>query len=80
MRQSTHKIAGQHDFARLSSAPMTGTELLVALRELGMSQKAFAARAGIRQEAISRYVRGHVPVPPYVVMAIDSLKNTEAAQ
>ncbi len=45
-----------------------------------MSQKAFAARAGIRQEAISRYVRGHVPVPPYVVMAIDSLKNTEAAQ
>jgi predicted transcriptional regulator len=55
-------------------------ELLVALRELGMSQKAFAALAGIRQEAVSRYVRGHVPVPRLVEMAVASLKNTEAAQ
>ena len=59
---------------------MTGTDLRNALWALGLTQKEFATKTGIRAESVSRYIRGHVPVPRLVEMAIDSLKNTEAAQ
>ena len=59
---------------------MSGTDLRIALWMLGLSQKDFAAKAGIRPESVSRYIRGHAPVPRLVEMAVTSLKNTEAAQ
>jgi hypothetical protein len=59
---------------------ITGGELRSALWMLGLSQKDFAAKAGIRPESVSRYIRGHAPVPRLVEMAVTSLKNTEAEQ
>jgi hypothetical protein len=59
---------------------MTNIDLLLSIRDLHLSQKEFAGIVGLRQEAISRYIRGHAPVPYVLEMAIDSLKNTEAAQ
>ena len=42
---------------------MTGMELLAEIRRRGLTQGEFAWRLGYRQETISRWVRGHKPIP-----------------
>jgi transcriptional regulator with XRE-family HTH domain len=52
---------------------MTGAELLLALRTLGLSQRRFAEKIGYREETVSRWIRGHEPVPKVVDTAVTAL-------
>jgi transcriptional regulator with XRE-family HTH domain len=54
---------------------MTGIELLVALRELSLSQRAFAERIGYREETVSRWVRDREPIPIVVEVAVTALRG-----
>ncbi len=45
---------------------MTGAEVRAALIELELSQRAFAARFGLSEVVVSRWVNGARPVPPWV--------------
>lgn len=45
---------------------MTGAEVRAALAELELSQRAFAARFGLSEVVVSRWVNGARPVPPWV--------------
>ena len=59
---------------------MTGTDLLTTLRALGVSQKDFAKRIGYDKATISRYVRGHLEIPPVVELAVAGLERLEQTE
>jgi DNA-binding transcriptional regulator YiaG len=54
---------------------MTGPELRAALDELGMSQRAFAARFGLFAESVHRWIVGTRRVPSWVPPALDLLRH-----
>ena len=49
---------------------MKPEEIASRLRELGVSQAAFADYLGIREETVSRWVNGHEPVPRYAEIIV----------
>jgi DNA-binding transcriptional regulator YiaG len=54
---------------------MTGPELRAALDELGMSQRAFAARFGLLEGSVSRWMVAKRAVPSWVPPALDLLRH-----
>ena len=55
---------------------MTGPELRAALDAIGMSQRAFAARFGLLEGSVSRWVHDTRAVPSWVPPALDLLRRT----
>ena len=45
---------------------MTGDELKRTLKDLGISQRKFAAEIDVREETVSRWMKGKIPVPQVV--------------
>jgi transcriptional regulator with XRE-family HTH domain len=52
---------------------MTGAELLVALKGLGMTREAFAERFCLDRTTVYRWTAGARAVPPWVPPALDLL-------
>ncbi len=46
---------------------MQGEDLKSILKSAGIKQREFAARLGVEETTVSRWVKGHLPVPAYVV-------------
>ena len=59
---------------------MTAAEFRAALRGLGLSQRAFAARLGVDHNTVSRWVLGKVPVPHYAEYVLELLVLTDTAR
>jgi DNA-binding transcriptional regulator YiaG len=53
---------------------MTGSELHHALTQLRLSQRHFARMIGRDEATVSRWISGAKDLPPYVDMAVDSLR------
>jgi transcriptional regulator with XRE-family HTH domain len=53
---------------------MTGPELRAALDALNMSQRAFAARFGLLEGSVSRWMNARRAVPSWVPPALDLLR------
>ena len=54
---------------------MTGAEVRATLAELGMTQRAFAARFALSEVVVSRWVNGVRPVPPWVAGVLALLRE-----
>jgi DNA-binding transcriptional regulator YiaG len=59
---------------------MTGTELRVALEELGISNADFHRMTGFHEQTISRWCCGRLRVPQHVALIIELLRERRAAQ
>lgn len=57
------------------ASSMTGSELSEALRAAGYSQKQFAKKIRYSEVTVSRWVRGHWPVPPVIELAVAELSR-----
>jgi len=54
---------------------MTGPDLTAALAELGMTQREFAARFGLLEGSVSRWITGKRAIPSWVPPAIELLRR-----
>jgi DNA-binding transcriptional regulator YiaG len=54
---------------------MTADEFNRALLELGLSQRTFAAKAGVTHEAVNRWARGKKPVPKFAETIIELMRK-----
>ena len=54
---------------------MTGRQFRAALEQLGMTQRAFAARFGLLEGSVSRWVIGDRQVPSWVPPALELLQQ-----
>ena len=54
---------------------MTADEFRAALKELRMSQLAWATRFGLSPGAVNRWAKGTRPVPPWVAEVIRMLQE-----
>lgn len=54
---------------------VTGIEFRAALEHLGMTQRAFAARFGLLEGSVSRWVIGDRQVPSWVPSALELLQQ-----
>ena len=55
---------------------MTGPELRKSLDSLGILHKEFAARLGVTDETLSRWLNGHTKIRPIYTAAIDAALAT----
>lgn len=56
---------------------MNGHDVKEALKAFGWSQQKLADRLGLQRDTVSRWVRGDVPVPGYVVEYLRVLRLAE---
>lgn len=56
---------------------MNGQDVGYAIKALCWSQQDFADRLGVQRDTVSRWVRGDVPVPGYVVEYLRVLRLAE---
>lgn len=57
---------------------MTPAEFRVALAELGLTQRAFAARAKLALSTVSHWATGKAPIPGLVVWLVEALRYQRA--
>ncbi len=50
---------------------MTAAEFRAALKALGMTQRSLVATLGVDKSTVSRWAKGHWPVPQYVVAYLE---------
>jgi transcriptional regulator with XRE-family HTH domain len=55
---------------------MTGTELQAALREVGLSQRQFAALSGVAISTVNRWAKDKQPIPQWVAWVLTLLRRT----
>ena len=54
------------NFSVSEEIDVTGSELKDTLKRLGISQSKFAKEIDVREETVSRWVKGKIPVPQVV--------------
>ena len=54
---------------------MTGDELRIALRGIGISQKHLAKTLGVSPTTVWRWVTGHLETPLYAVAYIEAMRE-----
>jgi transcriptional regulator with XRE-family HTH domain len=54
---------------------MTSIEFRIAIRTLRLTQRALAARLGVREETVSRWANGKIDVPQYAVAYLEKCKG-----
>lgn len=59
---------------------MNADEFRETLKELGLTQTELRARLGLNKSTLSRYAKGHLSVPQYVVAYLDGQKKLRGAE